>query len=157
MKLYMTQDTGTLKNNFSIYNEAEELLYRIKGNVGMWTGTRSYIYNADETQELAFIKQRFSQYKWDVIIDGQTVATISKKWFSPRSKYKIAGLDWGVTGRLLFHEYTITDKEGQTVAQLHKKAFRLSDSFEIDMADNQNNPIIVLGVVTAIDAAIGQI
>ncbi|MET3557328.1 uncharacterized protein YxjI [Streptococcus rupicaprae] len=156
MKLYMTQDKGTLKNNFTIYNESEELLYRVKGNIGMFTGTRSSIYNSDETQEVAFIKQRFAQYKWDVIIGGQTVATISKKWFSPRSKYKVEILDWQITGRLLFHDYKITDNRDNMIAQLQKKAFRLSDSFEISLDNPEQDALLVVAVVVAIDAAIGQ-
>lgn len=156
MALYMTQE-GVLNNSFSVYNDAEELVYSIKGNIGMFTGTRSHLYDATGTKELAFIKQRFAQYKWDVIIDGQVVATVVKKWFSPKSKYRIEGINWQATGRLLFHEYTITDQAGAPVAELHKKAFRMTDSFEVALAEETpQQEILVLAVIVAIDAAIGQ-
>lgn len=156
MKFYLKQDGGLLKNSFTVYREDESVAYVSKGNIGGLVGLRNHIYDATGTEELAFIKQRMGRYVFDVFVDGQVVATVRKKFFSLRSKYTVDVLGWGITGKALFHDYTFVDASGEKVVQVAKKAFRIEDTFEADIVDDKQDPVVVIAVILAMDAAINQ-
>lgn len=156
MNFYLKQDGGLLKNSFTIYREDESVAYISKGNIGGLVGLRNHLYDATGTTELAFIKQRLGRYVFDVFVDGQIVATVRKKFFSLRSKYTVDVVDWSITGKVLFHDYTFTNANGEQIVRVAKKAFHIADTFEASIVDEQQNPVVVLAVILALDAAINQ-
>ncbi|MFU2163302.1 LURP-one-related family protein [Streptococcus pluranimalium] len=155
MKFYLKQ-TSLFKNNFEIRNEDEELVYLVKGNVGGFVGLRSSIHDAKDDSELATIRQRFSQYKFDIKKGDQLLATVKKKWLALRTTCEIDGVDWQMTGKFLKRrEYDIVDKQGQAVARVSQN-LSFKDSFEVDIANISLDPVLVLGVVLSLDAVIDQ-
>jgi uncharacterized protein YxjI len=77
---------------------------------------------------------------------GKTVATIKKALVSPlRDRYSIEvedDNDLEAKGNIVDHEYTI-EGDGDTVAEVSKRWFRVRDTYGIEVAEGQNDALIV--------------
>jgi uncharacterized protein YxjI len=84
---------------------------------------------------------------------GATIATVRKALISPfRDRFGVeveGGDDLKVTGDILDHDYEIR-RGGRTVAEVSKKWFALTDTYGIDIAQGEDEGLI-LGVVVALD------
>ena len=84
---------------------------------------------------------------------GKTVATIKKALISPlRDRYSIevAGdKDLEAKGNIVDHEYKI-ERDGDKVAEVSKRWFRVRDTYGIEIAAGQNEALIV-AVAVCID------
>ena len=82
------------------------------------------------------------------------MAVIRKALISPlRDRWNVKvrnGPDLDVQGNILDHEYTISQGR-QRIAEVSKKWFRLTDTYGVEIADNQND-ILILATVVAMDA-----
>jgi uncharacterized protein YxjI len=89
----------------------------------------------------------------NILRDGKTVATVKKALFSPFGDRFSVDVDGGddlkVKGDLLDHDYRIT-RDGKTVAEVSKKWFALSDTYGIDVAEGEDDALI-LAVAVALD------
>jgi uncharacterized protein YxjI len=85
--------------------------------------------------------------------EGKTVATIKKALVSIlRDRWKVevpGGPDMEIHGDILDHEYKI-DAEGERIAEVSKKWFRVRDTYGVEIAPGQNNALI-LAITAAID------
>lgn len=155
---YFLKQTAVFKNNFDITDENDQLVYTVKGNVGGLVGLRSSICSADGETELVTIKQRFSQYKFDIKQNEYIVATVKKQWLSVKGKYIIEGLDWEMVGSsFIKHEYSIVNRNGDPIATLYKQGLTLNDKFAVDIIDSTENPALIFAVILALDAIIDQV
>ena len=77
---------------------------------------------------------------------GKTVATIKKALVSPlRDRYSIGvegGDDLEAKGNIVDHEYKI-ERGGDPVAEVSKRWFRVRDTYGIEVAEEQNDALIV--------------
>ena len=84
---------------------------------------------------------------------GKTIATVRKALISPfRDRFRVdveGGEDLGIKGDILDHDYEIR-RGGRTVAEVSKKWFTLTDTYGIDIADGEDEGLI-LGIVVALD------
>ncbi len=84
---------------------------------------------------------------------GTTVATIKKALVSPlRDRYSIeveGGSDLEAKGNIVDHEYKI-ERDGDKVTEVSKRWFRIRDTYGIEIADGQNEALIV-AVAVCID------
>jgi uncharacterized protein YxjI len=84
---------------------------------------------------------------------GKTVATIKKALVSPlRDRYSIevqGGSDLEAKGNIVDHEYKI-ERDGDKVAEVSKRWFRVRDTYGIAIAEEQNDALIV-AVAVCID------
>src|SRR5580765_704311 len=78
--------------------------------------------------------------------NGKTVATIKKALVSPlRDRYSIeveGGDDLEAKGNIVDHEYKI-ERDGDKVAEVSKRWFRVRDTYGIEVAEEQNDALIV--------------
>jgi uncharacterized protein YxjI len=85
--------------------------------------------------------------------DGETVATIAKALLTPlRDRFSIDvadGEDMEAKGNIVDHEYSI-NRRGDQVAQVSKDWFRMRDSYGIEIAEDENDALI-LAVAVCID------
>jgi uncharacterized protein YxjI len=92
---------------------------------------------------------------YEISRGGDTLATFRKRFFSPfvdRFTVDIPGPDdLEMTGSLFEHEYTIS-RAGQVVAAVSKRWFSLTDTYGVDIAPGQDDPLI-LACVLALDLA----
>ena len=84
---------------------------------------------------------------------GKTVATIKKALISPlRDRYSVeveGGNDLEAKGNIVDHEYKI-ERDGDKVAEVSKRWFRVRDTYGIEIADEQDDALIV-AVAVCID------
>ena len=85
--------------------------------------------------------------------DGHTVATVRKALVSPlRDRFSIdvhGGEDMEAKGNIVDHEYTI-ERGGNKVAEASKRWFRVRDTYGIEIAEGQEDALI-LAVTVCID------
>jgi uncharacterized protein YxjI len=91
--------------------------------------------------------------KMDILRDDAVAATVTKALFSPfRDKFHVEvadGDDLTIDGSILDHEYTI-ERGGDAVAQVSKRWFSFTDTYGIDIADGQDDALI-LAIAVALD------
>jgi uncharacterized protein YxjI len=91
--------------------------------------------------------------KMDVFRGDQAVATITKALFSPFSdKYQVSLAGGGalrVDGDLFDHEYTLR-RDDAVIASISKRWFTFSDTYGIDIAPGEDEPLI-LAIAVALD------
>ena len=91
--------------------------------------------------------------KMEIERDGKTVATVKKALVSPlRDRYSIEvedGEDMEAKGNIVDHEYKI-ERDGDKVAEVSKRWFRVRDTYGIEVAPGQDDALI-LAVTVCID------
>lgn len=154
MKLYMKQKMFSLRGDFDIYDANQVSVYKVEGKL-MALARQLRLLDSATGEELAFIKQQLVTLmpKMHVFYQGEQIATISKKFTFLKPSYEISEIGWSVEGNYLAHDYTIYDASGQVVADLNKKMFSWSDTFEINIVQDDIDPAMVVAIVLAIDAA----
>jgi uncharacterized protein YxjI len=82
--------------------------------------------------------------------DGDTVATVHKALVSPlRDRFSVeveGGEDIEVKGNIVDHEYEF-ERGGNKVAQVSKRWFRVRDTYGIQIAPGQDDPLILATTV----------
>jgi uncharacterized protein YxjI len=107
-------------------------------------------------RKLAQIKERLLAIKDTMVIEdanGKDIATVRRALIAPlRDKWNVnvkGGNDLVVQGNILDLEYSI--KQGRKkVAEVSKKWFAFTDTYGVEIAEGQND-ILILAVAVAID------
>ena len=85
--------------------------------------------------------------------DGDRVATVRKALITPlRDRFEVEladGGEYNVKGKVLDHEYTFK-RDGEKVATVSKKWFRVRDTYGIEIVPGEND-IVILAAAVAID------
>ena len=91
--------------------------------------------------------------KMEIERDGKTVATVKKALVSPlRDRFSIeveGGPDMEAKGNVVDHEYKI-ERDGEKVAEVSKRWFRVRETYGIEVAEGQDDALI-LAVTVCID------
>ncbi|HEX2780039.1 MAG TPA: LURP-one-related family protein [Gemmatimonadaceae bacterium] len=107
--------------------------------------------------ELAFIKQKILNWSptFEIWRDGALAAVVKKKLFAlfhHRFSVDVPGPDdLEAEGDFLDHEYSFR-RGGRTVATVSKKWFALGDTYGVDVADGEDD-ILILASAVVIDQA----
>lgn len=105
-------------------------------------------------QEVAKIRERKLSLRDAVTIDlGGRRATVKKALVGIRDRFHVdfeGGTDLKVRGNVLDHEYRI-ERDGQAVATISKKWFRIRDTYGVAVQDPLDAPL-ALSVTVAVDA-----
>ena len=151
----LREDLISIGDDFWIENENGQRVFRVDGKVLRISKTYAFLDMAGNT--LCRIKERLLTIKDTMEIEdaeGQEMAVIRMALISPlRDRWNVKvrnGPDLDVQGNILDHEYTISQGR-QRVAEVSKKWFRLTDTYGVEIADNQND-ILILATVVAMDA-----
>lgn len=154
MKLYMKQKVFSLRGDFDIYDENQVPVYSVQGKL-MSFGRQLRLYDSATGEELAHIKQQVMTLlpKMHVFYQNERIATISKKLTFFKQQYDIDTLGWSVEGDFFAHDYTVFDAQGKVVADINKKYLSWSDSFEVNIVQDEIDPAMVIAIVLAIDCA----
>jgi uncharacterized protein YxjI len=82
--------------------------------------------------------------------DGDTVATVKKALITPlRDRFAIeleSGGELSAKGNIVDHEYKI-ERDGDTVAEVSKRWFRIRETYGIEIAPGENDPLILAATV----------
>ena len=105
--------------------------------------------------ELLKVQQKMLHIRDTMRIErgDDTVATVKKALVSPiRDRFAIevaGGADMDAKGNVVDHEYHI-DRDGDRVAEVSKRWFRVRDTYGIEVAPGQDDAL-VLAIVICID------
>lgn len=154
MKLYIKQKVFALRDSFQIYNEYKEPQFTVKGKY-VSVGKKLTLFDRND-QEVLKINQKIFTFlpKFFLIRNGETVATVRKKFTFFRDRYVVPELGWTVQGSFTDHKYEITDENGNVIASVSKKWIAWGDTYEFDFDTTRANADLALGVVLVVDACI---
>ena len=106
-------------------------------------------------QEVATIREKLVSIRDVMTIErgGQNLATIKKAMFTPlRERFEVeaaGGVKYDVQGKVTDHNY-VFERDGNKVAEVSKKWFRIRDSYGVEINAGEDVPLILAATV-AID------
>lgn len=149
MKLYIKQKVFSWRDKFTVKDEAGNDRYFVEGELFSW-GKKLHVTDLGGN-EVAFIQQKVFSFlpRYFVYVGGEEVAEIVKEFSILRPKYSIEGLGWDINGDFWSHNYMIT-KNGNPIVTISKEWMTWGDSYELDIAD-PDDETVALAVVLTID------
>ena len=150
MKLLFKQKLFSWFDSYDIYDEAGNIVFKVKGELS-W-GHLLRIYDA-LGNEVGYIKERILTWlpKFEMYIGENCIGCIQKEFSFFKPKFNIDYNGWNVEGDWFEWDYTIVNTSGQYVASVSKELFNFTDTYVIDVEDPQN-ALCALMLVLAIDA-----
>ena len=150
MKLIFKQRIFSWFDSYDIYDEAGNVVYEVKGKLA-W-GHCLKIYDTSKN-EIGTVQEKVFTFmpKFEVYQGTQYLGCISKEFAFFKPKYNIDYNGWRIEGDFWEWDYSIMDRSGLQVAKITKELFHLSDTYVIDVAEEQN-ALSALMFVLAIDA-----
>ncbi|MGD8473637.1 MAG: LURP-one-related family protein [Anaerolineae bacterium] len=151
----MRQKLIAFGDDFYIENEQGQKVFKVDGKVLRVRDT--LVFKDMQGNKLCQIQERMLRVKDTMEIegpDGRTLATVKKALITPlRDRWTVkikGGPDLEVQGNILDHEYRIGEGR-QKVGEVSKKWFRVRDTYGVEVAEGQDD-ILILAVTVAIDA-----
>jgi uncharacterized protein YxjI len=151
----MRQKLLAFGDDFYVENEQGQKVFKVDGKVLRVRDT--LVFKDMSGNKLCQIQERMLRVKDTMNIegpDGRTVATVKKAIITPlRDRWTVkikSGPDLEVQGNILDHEYRIGEGR-QKVGEVSKKWFRVRDTYGVEVAEGQND-VLILAVTVAIDA-----
>ena len=151
MQLLIKQRIFSWGDSYDVYDENEEARYFVKGKV-FSLGHQIHVFDKKTGEEVGAIKQRVLTLlpKFDIVINGKVVGTISREFTILRPKYHVDFRGWEVDGDFLGWNY-IARNGAYEVLRVSKQLFAWSDTYAIQYT-NPADEIPALLLVLAIDA-----
>jgi uncharacterized protein YxjI len=150
----MRQKLVAFGDDFYIEDEQGQKVFKVDGKVLRVRDT--LVFKDMQGNKLCQIQERMLRVKDTMEIegpDGKTLATVKKALITPlRDRWTVkikGGPDLDVQGNILDHEYRIGEGR-QKVGEVSKKWFRLRDTYGVEIAEGQDD-VIILAVTVAID------
>ena len=143
----------SIGDDFWIETEDGERAFKVNGKALRIRET--LIIESRSGEELAKIQEKKLSVrdKMEIERGGHTVATVKKALVSPlRDRFSIDvedGEDMEAKGNIVDHEYKI-ERDGDKVAEVSKRWFRVRDTYGIEIAPDQEDALI-LAVTVCID------
>lgn len=154
----MREKLFTIGDDFWVETEGGQRAFKVDGRALRIRST--FILESPAGEELFKIQERKLRVRdtMDIERGGDTVATIKKALVSPlRDRFTIELEDGGelsAKGNIVDHEYEI-ERDGEKIAEVSKRWFRIRDTYGIDIAPGENDALIVAAVV-CIDEMAGR-
>ncbi len=134
-----------------IENENGDKVYKVNGKAVRIRET--FILEDTNGNEVAKIQEKKLSIRDKMKIElGDTEATVHKALIGLRHRFEIDvdnGPDMKAHGNFVDHEYEI-ERDGDTVATISKKWFRVRDTYGIEIAAGQNDALL-LAITVCID------
>jgi uncharacterized protein YxjI len=153
VKYRMQEKLFAIGDDFWIENEAGERVFKVDGKALRVRDTLK-LEDASGT-ELFEVQEKKVRVRdtMEIEHDGRTVATVKKALVTPlRDRFSISvegGADMEAKGNIVDHEYKI-ERNGDTVAEVSKRWFRVRDTYGIEIEPGQPEALI-LAVTVCID------
>jgi uncharacterized protein YxjI len=135
-----------------IDNDQGQHVYKVNGKAMRLRDT--FVLEDPDGHELAKIKEKMLTVRNAVKIEreGDTIATVHKAMLGIRDRFDIDlehGHDLKAKGNFIDHEYEIK-RDRHVVAKISKKWFRLRETYGIEIAEGEDEPLL-LSVAVAVD------
>ena len=150
MRYLMKQKLFSFGDDFTIKNEAGDDMFFVDGKV--FTLGKKLSFQGLHGQELAFIQQKLLSWgpTYEIYRDGQLAAVVKKHLFTFfRCAFTVdvpGPDDIEAQGSFLDMEYTFT-RGTEQVAEVSKRWFTLADTYGVDIADGEDDVLILASTV----------
>jgi uncharacterized protein YxjI len=148
----MREKMFAIGDDFWIEDESGQKVYRVNGKAMHMRET--FVLEDAAGNELAKIQERKLNIRDTMKIErGPLEATVRKRLVGIRDHYKVDvehGGDYQAHGKIADHEYEV-EHDGRTVARISKKWFRMRDTYGVEVAPEQDVPL-VLAITVCVDA-----
>ena len=150
MRLLFKQRLFSWFDSYDIYYQDGSVAYTVKGQLS-W-GHKLVIFDP-EGNEIGMVNQKVLSLlpRFEIYERGELVGCLKKELSFLHPRYDIDYNGWHVEGTWTEWNYTITDRDGNTVATIGKELFNLTDTYVIDVND-PDDALYALMFVLAIDA-----
>ena len=149
----MREKVFAIGDDFWIDTDDDRHAFRVNGKALRIRST--FVLESASGDELFKIQERKLSVRDKMAIerDGKTVATVKKALITPlRDRFVIEladGPELTAKGNIVDHEYEIK-RDGDTVAEVSKRWFRVRETYGIEVAPDENDALI-LAVAVCID------
>jgi len=151
-KFQMREKLMAIGDDFWIEDDDGHKVYKVNGKALRMRDT--FILEDANGNEVSKIQEKKLSVRDKMTIErGDVRATVHKRLIGIRDHYIIevdGGEDLKAHGNIVNHEYEI-ERDGDTVAEVSKKWFRIRDSYGIHLAEDQDVPLI-LAIAVCVDA-----
>jgi uncharacterized protein YxjI len=150
----MRQRMISIGDDYVIENDRGDRVFRLDGKA--LRIRKTILFEDMDGRELCKIQERMLRVKDSMEIegpDGNRIAIVKKALITPvRERWVIKVEDGGdlhVEGNIVDHEYRI-DRDGDRVAEVSKRWFRVRDSYGVEVAPGEND-ILILASAAVLD------
>ena len=146
MRYQMQQKLFSIGDDYWVENDGGDKVFKVNGKAMRMRKT--FILETPSGDEVFKVREKKLRLRDTMKIEreGDTVAEVKKAIVDPvRSRFDIEiddGPDLRAQGHVLDHEYQI-ERDGQPVAEISKRWFRVRDSYGIDIAPGENDALII--------------
>ena len=148
----MREKVFAIGDDFWIEDSDGNKVYKVNGKAVRLRDT--FILEDAHGNEVSKIQEKKLSIRDKMTIEqSATKATVHKRLVGIRDHYIIeveGGEDLKAHGNIVDHEYKI-ERDGEKVAEVSKKWFRVRDSYGVQMAEGQDIPLI-LAITVCVDA-----
>lgn len=151
IRYQMREKLLSIGDDFWIEDAAGDKVYKVNGKAVRFRQT--FILEDRQGAELAKIQERKLSMRDKMHIDrGTSESTVHKAMLGIRDRYVInpdKGPDLHARGNFVDHEYEI-ERDGDVVATISKKWFRLRDTYGVEIAPAEDQAFI-LAIAVCVD------
>jgi uncharacterized protein YxjI len=151
-KFKMREKMIAIGDDYWIEDDDGNRLFKVNGKAARLRET--FILEDASGNELSKIQEKKLTVRDKMTIEhGNGTATVRKRLLGIRDHYIIeveGGEDLKAHGNIVDHEYEI-ERDGDTVAKVSKKWFRVRDTYGVQLAEGQDVPLI-LSITVCVDA-----
>lgn len=146
----MREKLFAIGDDFWIETDEGRRAYKVNGKALRIRST--FVLENTSGDELLKIQEKKLSIRDSMRIerDGMTVATVKKALVSPlRDRFTVdleTGGELKVKGNIVDHEYEI-ERDGNKIAEVSKRWFRVRDTYGIEIAEGQNDALILATTV----------
>ena len=148
----MREKLLAIGDDFWIEDDEGHKVYKVNGKAVR--ARETFILEDTNGNEVSKIQEKKLSVRDKMTIErGNTKAVVHKRLIGIRDHYVIeveGGEDLKAHGNIVDHEYEI-ESDGDTVATVSKKWFRVRESYGVQLAEGQNIPLI-LAITVCVDA-----
>lgn len=152
MKLLIKQRFFTLTDNYNVFAEDGDVRYEVEAEF-FTLGHKLHVYDKRTGREVGAIHEKLFNLMptFQIVVDGQVVGTIRRKFTFFRENYEVDYRGWDVEGDFMGWDYRVLEGE-RTVLSITKELFNWTDTYVLRY-DRAADELPGLLLVIAIDAA----
>jgi uncharacterized protein YxjI len=146
----MREKLFAIGDDYWIETEGGDRAFKVNGKA--LRIRKTFVIEDPSGDELLKIQKKLVHVRDTMEIErgGDTVATVKKALITPlRNRYAIHvenGSDLSAKGNIVDHEYEI-ERDGETVAEVSKRWFRVRDTYGIEVAPGEDAALILAATV----------
>jgi uncharacterized protein YxjI len=148
----MRQDLISVGDDYWIENHSGDRVFKVDGKVARLRDT--WKLKDRDGHEVAVIREKVLSIRDAITIEASgREAKVKKALVGFRDRFHVEvehGDDLKVHGNIVDHEYEI-ERDGDKVAEISKKWFRVRDTYGVEVDDPTITPLI-LAITVAVDA-----